>query len=137
MAIPAVPSTSGAGSTTTQSSSTTGLAGLTTADFLNLFITQLQNQDPLNPTNSNDFLTQTAEFSQVQGITQLNQNVSQLLSSQQLTQAAGLIGQTVTYQPSTGSPQSGQVSAVSLANGQAQLTIGSASVPLSQVVSIQ
>ncbi len=136
MAIAAVPPST---STTAQASTTsTGLAGISTADFLNLFITQLQNQDPLNPTDSNDFLTQTAEFSEVQGITQLNQNVSQLLSSQQLTQAAALIGQTVTYQPASGgSTQSGTVSAVSMLNGQAQLTIGSSSVPLTQVVSIQ
>ena len=55
----------------TGSANSGGLNGLSTADFLNLFITQLRNQDPLNPTSSNEFLTQTAQFSQVQGITQL------------------------------------------------------------------
>jgi flagellar basal-body rod modification protein FlgD len=97
-------------------------------------VTQLQNQDPLNPASSNDLLQQTAALSQVEGINQLNTSISQLLSSQQLTQAASLIGKDVTYQ-ATGSntKQSGTVSAVSMVNGQAQVTVGSATVPLSQV----
>ncbi|HKI35952.1 MAG TPA: flagellar hook capping FlgD N-terminal domain-containing protein [Gemmataceae bacterium] len=129
---------SSGGTPATASSSAGGLAGLTATDFLNLMVTQLQNQDPLNPTSSDSLLTQTSALSQVEGMSQLNTNLSQLLSSQQLTQAAGLIGRDVTYQ-ATGSStaQSGTVSAVSLVNGQAQLTIGSASVPLSQIQGIK
>ncbi len=129
------------GTTATQatgSASSGGLNGLSTSDFLNLFITQLRNQDPLNPTSSDQFLTQTAQFSQVQGLVQLNQSVSQMLSLQGLTQGADLIGKKVTYLASDGSgSRSGTVSAVGLANGQAQLTVGSATVPLSQVQTVQ
>jgi flagellar basal-body rod modification protein FlgD len=120
------------------SSSSGGLAGLSTADFLNLFIAQLQNQDPLNPTSSDQFLTQTAQFSQVQGITQLNQNITQMMSLQQITQGADLIGKKVTYQAADGSgSQTGVVSGVSVVNGQAQLNIGSTNVALSQVQSVK
>ncbi len=120
------------------STSAGGFNGLSMTDFLNLFIKQLQNQDPLNPTSSDQFLTQTAQFSQVQGIVQLNQTVGQMLSLQGLTQGADLIGKKVTYLASDGSgPKTGTVSAVSLANGQAQLTVGSATVPLAQVQSVQ
>ena len=133
---PTTAATGAATGTSATSGSTSGL-GLSTSDFLNLFIKQLQNQDPLNPTSSNDFLTQTAQFSEVQGITQLNQNMTQMLSSQQLTQGADLIGKTVSYQAANGSgAQSGTVSGVSLVNGQAQLTVGSTSVPLAQVQSV-
>jgi len=138
VATSGIPPTGGAGSATSQATTaTTGLGGLTASDFLNLMVTQLQNQDPLNPDSSDSLLNQTASLSEVEGINQLNTNITQLLSSQQLTQAAALIGTNVTYL-ATGSstPQSGTVSAVSLVNGQAQLTIGSASVPLSQVQSI-
>jgi flagellar basal-body rod modification protein FlgD len=115
-----------------------GLGGLTATDFLNLFITQLRNQDPLNPTSSDSFLTQTAQLSQVQGIAQLDQDVAKMLTLQQLTQGADLIGKKVTYLAASGNgPQTGAVSGVSLANGQAQLTVGSATVPLSQVQSIR
>ncbi len=126
--------TQGTTPTSQSTSSTNSLGGLTASDFLSLMVTQLQNQDPLNPASSNDLLQQTAALSQVEGINQLNTSISQLLSSQQLTQAASLIGKDVTYQ-ATGSntKQSGTVSAVSMVNGQAQVTVGSATVPLSQV----
>jgi flagellar basal-body rod modification protein FlgD len=135
--LPTGTTTGAAQGTSTTSSSNSGLNGLSTADFLNLFIKQLQDQDPLNPTSSDQFLTQTAQFSQVQGITQLNQSISQMLSFQQLTQGADLIGKKVTYLASDGSgSQSGVVSGVSLSNGQAQLTVGSAKVALSQVQTV-
>ncbi len=137
MATSAISPTTSATSAATGTSSSSGLNSLSPSDFLNLFVTQLQNQDPLNPTSSDDLLTQTADFSEVQGITQLNQSVTQMLSSQQLTQSAALIGSTVTYQAANGGgAQSGTVSGVSMVNGQAQLTIGSTSVPLAQVQSV-
>jgi flagellar basal-body rod modification protein FlgD len=132
-----LPTGTATGATPGTSSTKSGLNSLSTTDFLNLFIKQLQNQDPLNPTSSNDFLTQTAQFSQVQGITQLNQNITQMLSLQQLTQGSDLIGKKVTYLAADGSgSQSGVVSGVSMSNGQAQLTVGSTNVALSQVQTV-
>jgi flagellar basal-body rod modification protein FlgD len=126
-------------SSATQTTSGTGggIAGLSTVDFLNLLITQLKNQDPLNPTSSDAFLTETSQLANVQGINQLNQNLTQMLSFQQLTQGADLIGKKVAYLTAgSKTTQTGVVSAVSVANGQAQLTVGSATVPLSQVQSV-
>jgi flagellar basal-body rod modification protein FlgD len=135
--LPTGTTTGAASGTSTTNGSDSGLNGLSTADFLNLFIKQLQNQDPLNPTSSDQFLTRTAQFSQVQGITQLNQNISQMLSRQQLTQGADLIGKKVTYVASDGGgSQTGVDSGVSMSNGQAQLTVGSAKVALSQVQNV-
>jgi flagellar basal-body rod modification protein FlgD len=133
----AAQTTTSTAQTTTSNSNSSSLGGLSATDFLNLFITQLKNQDPLNPTSSDSFLTQTAQLSQVQGITQLNQTITQMMTSQQLTQGADLIGKKVTYLSSSdASKQTGVVSGVSVSNGQAQLTVGSATVPLSQVQSI-
>jgi flagellar basal-body rod modification protein FlgD len=133
----ATQTTNSTAQTTNSNSNSSSLGGLSATDFLNLFITQLKNQDPLNPTSSDSFLTQTAQLSQVQGITQLNQSITQMMTSQQLTQGADLIGKKVTYLTSS-SPdkQTGVVSGVSLSNGQAQLTVGSTTVPLSQVQGI-
>ena len=73
-----------------------GVGGLTMGDFLTLMTAQLQNQDPLNPTDSNQFLSQLSELSTVEGISQLNTSVTTLsnsmLSSQALT-SASLVGQ--------------------------------------------
>ena len=78
-----------------------------------------------------------AQFSSVQGITQLNQSITSLLSLQGLTQGVGLIGKDVSYTNANGKTQSGTVSAVSMVGGQPQLVINNSNVNLSQVQTIQ
>lgn len=70
------------------------------ADFLKLMTTQLQNQDPLKPLESNEFLGQIAQFSTVSGIQGLQDSFTSLsasLTSSQSLQAAGLVGHGVLY----------------------------------------
>src|SRR5271154_870714 len=80
------------------SSSTSGVNSAATlggTDFLTLLLAQLQNQDPTSPVDSNTFLSQLAELSEVQGITSLNTSFSTLsssLSSSQALQASSLLG---------------------------------------------
>jgi len=74
---------------------TAGTQTLGMSDFLQLMTAQLQNQDPMNPLSNSDFMSQVAQFSTVQGITQLNSSFSSLsgqLSSSQSLQAASLVG---------------------------------------------
>src|SRR6267378_1465223 len=81
-------SPSGAGA----ANSATTLGG---TNFLTLMLAQLKNQDPTSPVDSNTFLTQLAQLSEVQGITQLNTSFSALsssLSSSQALQASSLLG---------------------------------------------
>ncbi len=112
--------------------------GLGSQDFLNLLITQLRNQNPLEPVGGTEFLSQTAQFSQVEALNKLNTNLSQLLSSQQLTQASSLIGKKVSYQKDGATtPLSGVVSAINVTDGKVQLTAGTDTVDLSSVRSIQ
>ncbi len=66
--------------------------------FLELMLTQLQNQDPLNPMESGDFLAQIAQFGTVNGITELNESFATLsgsLQSSQALQASTMVGNTV------------------------------------------
>ena len=67
-------------------------------EFFNLMITQLTNQDPLEPLDSSDFLTQVAQFSQLTGILDMARSVELLsssLASTQALQASTLVGRTV------------------------------------------
>lgn len=67
-------------------------------DFLNLMLTQLQNQDPTNPMDSSNFMSQIAQFSTVNGITDLNSSFASLsssLQSNQALQASTMVGSTV------------------------------------------
>jgi flagellar basal-body rod modification protein FlgD len=73
-------STSAAGSSISQS--------LSMDDFIQLFLAQVQNQDPLEPMDSSDFTAQLAQYSQVSGIEQMNKNLETLISSQTTNQNA-------------------------------------------------
>ena len=66
--------------------------------FLELMITQLRNQDPLNPLEGAEFFGQIAQFSQVAGIQDLQESFGQVagaLSSNEALQAATLVGRSV------------------------------------------
>ena len=68
------------------------------ADFLELMVTQLENQDPSNPMESGEFLSQIAQFGTVNGIAELQQSFSSLatsLQSSQALQASTLVGREV------------------------------------------
>ncbi|HSZ07950.1 MAG TPA: flagellar hook capping FlgD N-terminal domain-containing protein [Steroidobacteraceae bacterium] len=95
--------TTGTGSTSTSAASAaTGTLG--GADFLTLMLAQLQNQDPTSPVDSNTFLTQLAQLSEVQGITSLNTSFSTLsnsLTSNQALQASSLLGHQAMVNSST------------------------------------
>ena len=72
--------------------------GLNKDDFLNLFVAQLKNQDPLNPTNSDQLLSQLSSITQVEQSYNQNANLTALLTAQNNSAAmstAGLIGATV------------------------------------------
>jgi flagellar basal-body rod modification protein FlgD len=87
--------TSGSGSTSSTSSSSANGVTLGGTDFLTLMLAQLQNQDPTSPVDSNEFLSQLASLSEVQGIQQLNTSFSSLSSSlvsNQALQASSLLG---------------------------------------------
>lgn len=70
--------------------------------FLQLMLTQLQNQDPFKPMESGDFLTQIAQFTMASGVSDLNKSFAQVsdsVRSTQVLQASGLVGHTVLVDP--------------------------------------
>jgi flagellar basal-body rod modification protein FlgD len=67
-------------------------------DFLKLLVTQLQNQDPLNPTDNTEFVAQLAQFSSLEGITNLNtsmEGISSGMAALKNSNSANLIGRSV------------------------------------------
>ncbi len=84
----------------TSSASATNKAGLGRNDFLKLLISQLENQSPLNPMDSTDFVAQLAEFSSLEQLTQVNDGLAALSMGQAgmiNNQAVSLVGRKVVY----------------------------------------
>lgn len=123
---------------TNQANQTTAASDNNNVDydtFLKLLVAQLKTQDPTNPTDSTEFLSQLASFSGVEQQVQTNNKLDALLTASQLGQATNLIGKTITY---NGGSLDGVVSAVSLEQGGtviAQLVNGQ-KVPINEGVVI-
>lgn len=118
--------------------------GLDKDAFMKLLVTQLQNQDPLEPTQNQEFVAQLATFSSLEQLTTLNDstvamialNQSNALLSQ-LTQSSALIGKSVRWlDPESGLEQTGTVDSVKIADGLAVLQVGDREVPLAAVTEV-
>lgn len=92
---------SGTSSTTTTSSAEETMGK---DAFLQLLVTQLENQDPLNPTENTEFVAQLAQFSSLEGIQNLNTSLEDVVGSIDAMQAfssASLIGRNATAESSS------------------------------------
>jgi flagellar basal-body rod modification protein FlgD len=93
-------------------------------DFLKLMMDQLQNQDPLNPSDPTQYMAELANFSSLEQQTQIAGSTAAAATAQTTSSALGLLGHTVSYQDSNGVTQSGVVSKVEFTSSGPALTIG-------------
>lgn len=82
--------------TTTDQSSTTTTLGK--EDFLTLLVAQLQNQDPLNPTDATEFTGQLAQFSSLEQLIDINSNLEELSGDTGIFSSVGALGKEVTVE---------------------------------------
>lgn len=98
-------------------------AGLTQQDFLQVLMTQLSYQDPLQPMDNSQFLAQLAQFSTLGLMQQQNSDTETLLAIQSATQTVGLLGKNVQVTTTTGQ-EIGTVNEVTFqTDGTPQLTV--------------
>jgi len=106
------PTSSTPGSTSSTANSSAALAG-NFDEFLQLLTTQLQNQNPLDPLDTNQFTSQLVQFASVEQQINMNTSLGTLISLQQTAQstsALGFVGQTVTVSGATATLANGQAS---------------------------
>ncbi|MCX8254652.1 Flagellar hook capping protein [Beijerinckiaceae bacterium RH AL1] len=134
MTVPNAAAATTSSTSATASSGTAAAAASATVDynsFLKLLVAELQNQDPTNPTDPTQYLSQIASFSAVGQTVQTNTKLDTMITNNALQQADTAIGRTVTSADGT---ITGKVSSASigsdgtitatLANGQT-LALGS------------
>lgn len=63
--------------------------------FFKLLITQLKNQDPLQPMEDKEFIAQMAQFSSLEQMQNMNQNLSKFMELREVSQGAALIGKKI------------------------------------------
>jgi len=132
MSSPTSPVGSGSSNSSNSSSANAALStalDITPADFLQLITTQLQDQNPLQPTDPTQFLGQLEQMSEVSSMQSMQTSLSSLQTSLQSTQMANgqaMLGQTVLAPSTTGTldTSGGSVTgAVSVPSGATSVTI--------------
>jgi flagellar basal-body rod modification protein FlgD len=130
-----VTASSGVGQTAATSSSTT--KSTSKDQFLKLFLTQLQNQNPLEPMQDRDFLMQLAQFTQVENAEEMAHTLQQLRTLVTSTQATTLLGKRVTALPAgEAMPVEGKVSAVRFTADGVRLLVDGKEVSVESVLQV-
>jgi flagellar basal-body rod modification protein FlgD len=134
--IGTTPESTSTGSTSAATTPTNPTSSLGESDFLQLLVAQLQYQDPMNPTDDQSFIQEQAQFSTVEGITNMESTLTGMGTAQQMSAAVNLIGADVQYTASDGSTQSGIVSSASNTSGAVTVQVGSDSVDPSKITQV-
>ncbi|WP_442507157.1 flagellar hook assembly protein FlgD [Novipirellula sp. SH528] len=104
--------------TSQQSAGQTGnndsFSSVDTDSFMKLLISELQNQDPLNPTDNAEMIQQISQIREIGATDQLTQTLSNLSNSQELVTASGLIGRSVQGLADDATPVDGVVDRITV-----------------------
>ena len=121
---PVSPTGSSGSSQSTQQAATDAF-GLSFESLLKIILTQLTYQDPLKPMDNFEFVSQLAQFSQIQIGQTGNERLEAMAIAQANSQAANLLGRTVDI-PAGSANLSGKVVAVTFAEGSPRISIRTA-----------
>ena len=133
----------GAGSTTgTNGTNGTGASTPTASKdfdkdtFLKLLVAQLKYQDPTNPTDATQFMSQTAQFTVVEKLDALSTLNEKVLDASRAQSAAALIGRQVTYTDYSGTSRTGTVTGTTFGSQIPTLTVDGQQVALDAVTAV-
>lgn len=104
--------------------------------FMNLLVTQLKNQDPSSPMDTNAMMGQTTQLAMMEKLTELSATSGQDFSLQMRSSAAALIGRTVSYLAPDGSTVSGTASSVSFAGATPQVSVNGTSIAIDALTGV-
>ncbi|MBF4587292.1 flagellar basal-body rod modification protein FlgD [Curtobacterium sp. PvP017] len=105
--------------------------------FMKLLVTQLQNQDPSSPMDTNQMISQQTQLAMMEQITNQTTTGNENFSLQMRIAAANLVGKQVSYtDAATGTAVTGTASAVSYANSVPTVTVNGKEVALDVISGI-
>jgi flagellar basal-body rod modification protein FlgD len=110
---------------------------LKTEDFIKMMVTQLQNQDPLEPAKNQELLAQMSQIGQLQSANALQDSLKGMVLQNQIGSASSLIGKTVKGLDSGDDPVTGLVNSVKVGSDGVSLELDNGkSLLLSRVTEI-
>ncbi len=111
-------------------------------DYMKLLVTQLQNQNPLEPMDNQEMASQLAQFSQLEQLESMNSNFADVLETTRRNYATSLIGREVSFLAETEPGVTGIVDATvnevhKNTDGQIVLTAGDYILTLDGIISVK
>ncbi len=123
--------------------STSAVASASTIqmDYMKLLVTQLQNQNPLEPMDNTEMASQLTQFSQLERLESMDSSFARVLETVEHNYAASLIGKEVSFFGETASGETGITSSVveqifNNVDGEIVLSAGSYTLGLSDIISV-
>lgn len=119
------------------SSSTQSRNQLSREDFMGILISEMTNQDPMEPLDNQEFLAQLVQLENLEATSALTASIESLAVMQQLSAASSLIGRTVTVLDGENGLLTGVVEKVSVQGGQSYLMVDGRRFGMDTVSEIQ
>jgi flagellar basal-body rod modification protein FlgD len=105
-------------------------------DFVHLLVTQLQNQDPLEPMNNEQILQQISQIREIESNQRLTETLQSVLLGQSVVTASNLLERTIVGVSDDSRTVAGPVDRVSIEDGLVRLHLGEQTVALKNVTQI-
>jgi flagellar basal-body rod modification protein FlgD len=123
-------------------SSVTATASDIQMDYMKLLVTQLQNQNPLEPLDNNEMASQLAQFSQLQQLETMNSSFVKVLAAAERSYANSLIGKQVSFVGTTETGDAGVLNGTveqvyNDVGGEILLLVGNYTLGLEEVISVK
>jgi flagellar basal-body rod modification protein FlgD len=128
---------SGYGTSTTTSSASSATASTDfQSSFMKLLMAQLKNQNPMDPVDDKDLLTQMAQLNSLSELQKISDKLDKSTNASLFSSASNLIGKTVTASTDDETYVTGVVSSVQCLNNEYTVTIGDQSFALDKIYQV-
>lgn len=107
-----------------------------TGDFLKLIVAELQNQDPMNPTDTADMLNQFNQIREISSNDKLTETLEGVLLGQNIATGSSLIGKLVEGMTAEGEKIIGQVDAVTVHDNEPSLLVSGSYITMNNILQI-
>lgn len=104
--------------------------------FMGLLLAQMKNQNPMEPMNDNEMISQMAQLNSLDELKKISESLSSMSQTNQFLSAATLIDKNITYMNQDNKEVDGKVSGISMDGTDIYLKVGSESVLLTRLRSV-
>ncbi len=105
-------------------------------EFLELLVTQMRNQDPMQPVSDTEFIAQMAQFSSLEQTKTMSADITKLRQGNDFLQATNLLGKEVRLSLGDMAFTKGIVTDLNVKDGEARIIVGDKTYTLDQVNSV-